>query len=96
MSTNLTTPVVSITKEWMELVKRHKDSARRPTLIVFDSFYMDNATEELYLAEDQPFMGAGSAGRFKDVYALTSASVTKPGEWSAAYNKSKNELYVHH
>ena len=48
-TTKLTTPVISITKRWLEIVDNQCEATRQPTMLVFDSFYMDSATEELAL-----------------------------------------------
>jgi hypothetical protein len=48
-TTNISTTVLSITSKWLEMVERHPRSNASPTVIVFDSYYMDTATEALFI-----------------------------------------------
>jgi hypothetical protein len=63
-------PVVSITSKWMKMVKGHPRPFASPTVIVFDSYYMDAATEQIFLGNNMPYMGSVKKGRFKYVYDL--------------------------
>ena len=95
-ATNISTPVVVTTGQWLQLIQRHEKPPGGQTIIVWDAFYADRATVELYCQQSAPFMCSVKPGRFKDVHELVSADVTKPGEWNAAFNANTNELYVHH
>ena len=53
-TTNLTTPVISVTKRWKEIVENQCEATRQPTILAFDSFYMDSATEALALQKNFP------------------------------------------
>jgi hypothetical protein len=51
----------------MEMVKGHARSLVSPIVIVFDSYYMDATTEQIFLGNDIPCMGSMKKDHFKDV-----------------------------
>ena len=86
---NLTTSVISVSKRWLQIVENQCEATRQPTILVFDFFYMESATEELALQKKLPFMGSVKAKRFKGVHELVSSNVTKPGQWEAASTRTR-------
>jgi hypothetical protein len=86
----------SVLSHWLEIVKRHDRANAPPTVIAFDSNFMDTATEQLFLNNSIPFIGNVKEKSFKDIHDLVAPHVKKAGDWCGAYCEATNELYVYH
>jgi Transposase IS4 len=88
---NTSIPVITIVKEWMNLVQ----SFGNTSILVFDSYYTDRASVDLLVKSSPPvkFIGTVNPTRFSSLVNIVKKNVTKAYEWCSIYNE-KSELML--
>lgn len=85
-------PTSEIVGEWADIVLR---LGTPQTMLVFDSYYLDNAGRNLLLEKDVKFVASVQAHRFERLTDLVKHKVEKPGQQAGVYKPETAELFVH-
>ena len=65
------------------------------TVLVFDSYYLDEAAREGLRAKHVNFIGAVNPKRFPELSSLVTRGVDQRGFWKELWNGQRNEIIVH-
>ena len=90
-------PVSKVVKHWAKVV--HSFNAARMndsnTLLVIDSYYLDEAAREGLADKKVKFIGAVNPRRFPVLTQMVRADVSKKGQWKGLWNGLRKELIAH-
>ena len=84
-------PTSEIMAEWGKIIKDKGPN----TIIVADSYYLDNPGRDMLVKNDIQFICAINIDRFAALKAVVAPLVTKPGEMAAIFNEELQEVFVH-
>ena len=75
-------PVSKVVKHWAKVVHSFNAARMNDTLLVFDSYYLDEAARVGLLADKKvKFIGAVNPQRFPALTQMVRAGVSKKGQW---------------
>jgi hypothetical protein len=89
-------PVHDVVQEWINALQ--EDVPFRPLdanlVLVFDNYYMSNATRNLVLGRNQKICASCKVNTFNDLSAVVAVEVANPGEHYALCNPNSGEIFV--
>ena len=87
-------PSSDVLAEWGAAIK--KPGVRTTTILVADSYYLDQMGRHLLLELDIPYLCAIQACCFPSLVAEAKKKVSRPGKTAILYNEWTNEYFCHH
>ena len=82
-------PVSKVVRHW------GRWSILSDTILVFDSYYLDDAAREGLAAKNVKFIGAVNPQRFPTLTRVVREGVKMRGMWKGLWNERRKELIVH-
>ena len=90
-----TTPVSDVVAHWGRSIHSFNVGRMPNTVLVFDSYYLDEAGRQELQAKNIKFIGAVNPQRFPLLTSLIRQGVYARGQWKGLWNEKKKELIVH-
>lgn len=95
-----TSPVWRMVGEWADIVNRHSAATASITLnpntiLVFDSFYMTNASAQACEQRGVKFIGSCKSNNFNSLVEMVKYEVLQKGDWAGVYSEEKERLFIH-
>lgn len=88
-------PVSKVVKHWGKVVHSFNAARMSDTILVFDSYYLDDAARVGLADKKVKFIGAVNPQRFPALTRMVRAGVTKKGRWKGLWNGVRKEVIVH-
>ena len=88
-------PVSKVVRHWGKVVHSFNTARKADTILVFDSYYMDDAAREGLAAKKIKFIGAVNPQRFPTLTRVVREGVNLRGMWKGLWNERRKELIVY-
>ena len=87
-------PVSKVVRHWAKMVHSFNSARMNDTVLVFDSYYLDEATRGGLADKKVKFIGAVNPQRFPSLAQMVRAGETQKGQWRGQWNRVRRELIV--
>ena len=88
-------PVCKVAAHWAKIIHSFNVSKIGDSVLVLDSYYMDEAAREGLRAKQIRFIGAVNPKRFPLLSSLVMRGVDQWGPWKGMWNGQRKEIIVH-
>ena len=88
-------PVSKVVAHWAKIVHSFNVARMADSVLVFDSYYLDEAAREGLRAKQIRFIGAVNPKRFPVLSSLVMRGVDQRGTWKGLWNGQRKDIIVH-
>ena len=88
-------PVSAVVEHWGKIIHSFNSTRMSSTVLVFDSYYLDEAAREGLARKKVKYIGAVNPQRFQALTRKVREGVNIRGQWNGLWNQQRKELIVH-